>query len=99
VNYGGRQEIVEAVNRSLKIKPSAVITEASISNNLFTAGLPEVDLIIRTSGECRISNFLLWQLAYAELIFTSTLWPDYKPNHLYKSVYEYQNRTRRFGGL
>lgn len=99
VNYGGRQEIVEAVNLSVKQNPGSPVTEKSISKNLFTAGLPELDLLIRTSGEYRVSNFLLWQLAYAELIFTNTLWPDFKPNHLFKSVYEYQLRKRRFGGL
>ena len=66
---------------------------------MYTAGLPEPDIIIRTSGEYRISNFMLWQLAYAEFIFTDVLWPDFKPEHLYKAIYDYQQRERRFGGL
>jgi undecaprenyl diphosphate synthase len=100
LNYGGRQEILNSVNKWLSgRKENEKITEKKIDRNLYTAGLPEVDLMIRTGGEYRISNFLLWQLAYAEFVFMDVLWPDFTPNHLYKTVYEFQNRHRRFGGL
>lgn len=99
VNYGARQEIATAVNRVLEKKPGRRITAEAIERNLFTSELPELDLLIRTSGESRVSNFMLWQLAYSELIFTKVLWPDFKPAHLYKAVYDYQSRKRRFGGL
>ncbi len=100
LNYGGRQDIINSVNKWLKgRKPGETITEKKLHKNLYTAGLPEVDLMIRTGGEYRISNFLLWQIAYAELIFTDVLWPDFTPGHLYKAVYEFQKRHRRFGGL
>ncbi len=100
LNYGGRQEIVNAVNRwSAKGKPAGAVTEEGLSKFLYTAGLPDVDLLIRTSGEYRISNFLLWQIAYAELVFMKVLWPDFTPSHLYKAIYEYQQRERRFGGI
>ncbi len=100
LNYGGRQEIVTAVNRWLDSrKKGEEINEKKLSRHLYTSDLPEVDLLIRTSGEYRISNFLIWQLAYAELVFLDVLWPDFKPQHLYKSVYLYQQRERRFGGL
>ena len=100
VNYGGRQEIVSAVNsRLVSAKPGGPITARELEKGLFTAGMPEVDLLIRTGGEYRISNFLLWQIAYAELIFMDVLWPDFKPRHLYRAVYEFQQRERRYGGL
>ncbi len=100
INYGGRQEIVKAVNDCLSSARSVKsITEKDIERNLFTAGLPPVDLLIRTSGERRISNFLIWQTAYSEMVFLDVLWPDFKPHHLYKSVYEFQQRERRFGGI
>ncbi len=100
LNYGGRQEITEAVNRWVEHrKPGEKMTLEKMDTFLYTAGLPEVDLLIRTSGECRISNFLLWQMAYAEFIFTKVLWPDFKPYHLYKMIYEFQQRDRRFGGI
>ncbi len=100
LNYGGRQEIVHAVNRWLeKRRSSEKVTLKKLSAHLYTADLPDVDLLIRTSGEYRISNFLLWQSAYAEFIFLKVLWPDFKPYHLYKSVYEYQQRERRFGSI
>ena len=99
LNYGARQEIVRAVNRAFQLNPGKKITEEAIERQLFTRNLPELDLLIRTSGENRLSNFLLWQLAYSELIFTKVLWPDFKPAHLYKAVYDYQCRKRRFGGL
>ncbi len=100
INYGGQQEIVDAVNGWLKTrKGEEALTPARLARHLYVPQLPPVDLMIRTSGEYRISNFLLWQLAYAELIFLKVLWPDFKPGDLYKAVYEFQNRERRFGGL
>lgn len=100
LNYGGRQELVDAVNAwTASRKPGEKLTERSFGRHLYTAGLPDVDLLIRTSGEHRISNFLLWQIAYAEMIFTRVLWPDFGPRHLYRMIYEYQQRDRRFGGL
>jgi undecaprenyl diphosphate synthase len=102
LSYGSREEIVNAVkniskkvvNKDLNIEE---INEKIINNHLYTFSLPDVDLMIRTSGEQRISNFLLWQLAYAELYFTNTLWPDFTKEHLFNAVYDYQNRERRFG--
>lgn len=100
INYGGRQEIIESVNRWLtERKNNEQLTVKKMEKYLYTAGLPETDIIIRTSGEYRISNFMLWQLAYAEFIFTDVLWPDFKPEHLYQAIYDYQQRERRFGGL
>jgi undecaprenyl diphosphate synthase len=100
LNYGGRQEILRAVNRwALARKSGEKMSIDRMNTHLDTEGLPDVDLMIRTSGECRISNFLLWQIAYAELIFTKVLWPDFTPHHLYKMIYEYQQRERRFGGI
>jgi undecaprenyl diphosphate synthase len=106
INYGGRQEITAAVNSVLSDRNSSGgktgcsdITTEDIEKKLYTAGLPELDLIIRTSGEFRISNFLIWQAAYAEMIFLDVLWPDFTPQHLYRSIYEFQTRKRRFGGL
>jgi undecaprenyl diphosphate synthase len=100
VNYGGRQEILEAVNRWRSEEPgSGPLTEKKMERYLYTQGLPPVDLLIRTSGECRISNFLLWQVAYSEMVFMDVLWPDFTPNHLFQAVHEYQQRERRFGGL
>ena len=100
VNYGGRQEIVRAVNDwSSKAGSGEKLTEKKLEKYLYTAGMPELDLLIRTSGEYRISNFLLWQLAYAELVFTDVLWPEFKPEDLYSAVAEYQKRERRYGGI
>lgn len=100
INYGSRQEIVDAASRwSLVKKPDEKLTSNKLGRFLYTYGLPDVDLMIRTSGEYRISNFLLWQAAYAELVFLKTLWPDFRPVHLYKTIYEFQKRQRRFGGL
>ncbi len=99
-NYGGRQEIVAAVR---DIVASGVlpddIDEATISAHLFTGGMPDPDLIIRTSGELRMSNFLLWQSAFAELYFTPVLWPDFGPDDLRAAVLEFGQRERRFGGV
>ncbi|HOD13296.1 MAG TPA: polyprenyl diphosphate synthase [Spirochaetota bacterium] len=100
VNYGGRQDILNAVNRHLEsAKSGGPVTARDLEKGLFTAGMPDVDLLIRTGGEYRVSNFLLWQIAYSELIFMNVLWPDFKPRHLYRAVYEFQQRERRYGGL
>ncbi len=98
LNYGGRQEIMDAANKALAAGAKA-LDEAAIDANLYTTGLPELDLIIRTSGEMRISNFLLWQAAYAELYVTPTLWPDFRKPHLVEALDDFQKRDRRFGGL
>ena len=103
-NYGGRDEIVDAV-RTLARRVAAgelspdQISEAHVQSVLYTAGVPDPDLLIRTSGEMRVSNFLLWQIAYTELWITPTLWPDFGPLDLYQAVAEFQGRTRRFGGV
>jgi undecaprenyl diphosphate synthase len=102
LSYGSRDEIVnvikniskKVVNNELRVEE---ISENIINNHLYTFSLPDVDFLIRTSGEQRISNFLLWQIAYAELYFTNTLWPDFKKENLFNAVLEYQNRERRFG--
>jgi len=100
INYGGRQEIVQSVNTWLdNCKPGEKITEKKIEKYLYTSDMPGVDLMIRTSGEFRISNYLIWQLAYSELVFMNVLWPDFRPAHLYRAVYDYQQRERRFGGI
>ncbi|MGH1504983.1 MAG: polyprenyl diphosphate synthase [Acidimicrobiales bacterium] len=96
-NYGGRAELVDAVNDALAA--GEPITEESIEAHLYDPEMPEVDLWIRTSGESRISNYLIWQAAYAELVFTDTFWPDFRRTHLADAVREYQQRDRRFGGL
>jgi undecaprenyl diphosphate synthase len=98
-NYGGRQEILDAVAAwsSQSRRPS--LTEETFARYLYTAGLPDPDLLIRTSGEMRISNFLLWQLAYAEIVVTPVLWPDFRAKHLHAALAEYQHRERRFGGV
>ncbi len=97
INYGGRAELVDAV-RAL-VEEGAEIDEASISARLYTAGMPDPDLLIRTSGEMRISNFLLWQIAYAELFVTETLWPDFTRAELLRAIVDYQKRDRRFGAI
>jgi undecaprenyl diphosphate synthase len=100
VNYGGRQEIVKAVNDwAESVRKPEKLTEKKLEKFLYTAGLPDLDLLIRTSGEYRISNFLIWQAAYAELYFSDVLWPDYKPDDLYRAIVEFQKRERRFGGI
>lgn len=104
LSYGGRDDIVRAVRKLARraaageLSPEA-IDEAALSASLDTAGLPDPDFMIRTSGEYRVSNFLLWQLAYAELYVTPTLWPDFRRIHLLEALLEYKNRERRFGGL
>ena len=102
LSYGSRQEIVNAIkNISKKVVNKELtleeIDEKTINNHLYTFNLPEVDLMIRTSGEQRISNFLMWQMAYAELYFTDVLWPDFREEHFYDAIINYQNRERRFG--
>jgi undecaprenyl diphosphate synthase len=98
-NYGGRAEIVDAVRALVADKvPAKKIDERAIRSHLYDPEMPDPDLVIRTSGEYRISNFLLWELAYSELVFTDTLWPDFTREHLYDAVREFQGRDRRFGG-
>ena len=100
LNYGGRAEIVRACRRIVESGvPAEEVSEKMISDNLYTAGLPELDMIVRTAGEQRLSNFLLWQAAYAEFVFTDTLWPDYGPVELRASIIEFMKRTRRFGAI
>jgi undecaprenyl diphosphate synthase len=96
VNYGGRQELVDAV-RAI-VETGAPVTEKSIQKHLYTHELPNVDLFVRSSGEQRTSNFMLWQSAYAELVFLDTLWPDFSREQLWEAVELYARRTRRFGG-
>ena len=105
INYSGRAEIVDAVNAILEAARlegrlgSLQLDERALSKNLYTGSCPDPDLLIRTSGEMRISNFLLWQIAYAELYVTDTLWPDFTRTNLLAAVLEYQKRDRRYGGL
>lgn len=102
LSYGGRNDIIHAVRKIIsdceikKIQPEN-ITEELFSNYLFTAGIPDPDLLIRTSGEHRISNFLLWQMAYTEIYITDTLWPDFKKEDLIEAILDFQSRERRFG--
>ncbi len=100
INYGGRDEITTAVKNIINsgIKAEAV-TEELISQNLYTKGMPDPDFIIRPSGEYRLSNYLIWQSAYAEYWFSDILWPDFTPKHLEKAIDEYNHRNRRFGGV
>ncbi|OQA91608.1 MAG: Ditrans,polycis-undecaprenyl-diphosphate synthase ((2E,6E)-farnesyl-diphosphate specific) [Elusimicrobia bacterium ADurb.Bin231] len=98
LNYGGRQEIIQAVNRIVSSGVKSV-DETEFERYLYTGAIPSPDLLIRTSGEYRISNFLLWQIAYTELYFTDVLWPDFRKEHLLEAIAEYQKRERRFGGL
>lgn len=104
LNYGGRAEIVRAARRAAADVASGVVAAADLDEQCFsryldTAGIPDPDLIIRTGGEHRISNFLLWQAAYAELWLTPVFWPDFEPNHLYEAILDYQRRQRRFGRI
>ncbi|MBI4386681.1 MAG: isoprenyl transferase [Elusimicrobia bacterium] len=98
LNYGARQEIVDAVNAALA-SGGRTLDEEAISSHLYTAGLPDPDLLIRTSGEMRVSNFLLWQIAYAEFYVTSVFWPEFRKSHLVEAIAEYQTRRRRFGAV
>ena len=102
LSYGSREELTQAVKEiSERVKNGEIsskdIDESVINKHLYTQNLPDVDLLIRTSGEQRISNFLLWQIAYAELYFSEILWPDYRRDDLFEAIYNYQNRERRFG--
>ena len=103
-NYGGRDELLDAMRtlarqvKANELEPDD-ITEKHISRTLYTAEVPDPDLLIRTSGEMRISNFLLWQIAYTELWITPILWPDFAAVDLYRAIGEFQGRTRRFGGV
>lgn len=103
-NYGGQDEIVEAARRIAEDVSAGKIAPASVNRDLFTsylatAGVPDPDLVIRTSGEQRLSNFLIWQSAYSEFVFTNTLWPDFGKAELVAAIDDYRNRDRRFGGL
>ncbi len=104
LNYSAKWEIVEAARKIATMTKAGKISEVEIdetifSNALATKDIPDPELLIRTSGETRISNFLLWQIAYAELYFTDTLWPDFRKNHLYEAILNYQSRERRFGKI
>jgi undecaprenyl diphosphate synthase len=104
LNYGGRTELVDAfrkIYRQLNRNgcDPELLTEEIVSENLYTAGMPDPDLLIRTSGELRVSNFLLWQIAYAEIWVTDVLWPDFRRQHLYEAIIDYQKRERRYGGI
>ena len=100
LNYGGRAEIIEAAKQMLAagVDPET-LDEARFSEFLYTAGQPDPDLLIRTSGEMRVSNFLLWQIAYAEIWVTDTLWPDFRKRDLLEAILAYQKRDRRYGGI
>jgi undecaprenyl diphosphate synthase len=100
LNYGGRAEIVDAVRRAISAGVRAEdLDEERFAGLLYTAGQPDPDLLIRTSGEMRVSNFLLWQIAYAEIYVTETMWPDFRRRHLLEAVLAYQKRERRYGGI
>ncbi len=104
LNYGGRAEIVDACREAVKNllangKSVEDLSESDIEQNLYTRNLPEVDLLIRTSGEMRISNFLLWQLAYSEIYVTETLFPDFRRREIFEAILDFQKRERRFGGI
>jgi len=104
LNYGGRAEIIDAVRRLCaevkgnRLEPEA-IDESALARHLYTAGQPDPDLLIRTSGELRISNFLLWQIAYSEIWVTDVLWPDFRRKHLLQAILDFQKRERRYGGI
>ena len=104
LNYGGRAEIVDTCNRIMaflreKEMSDAVIDEAFFADHLYTANVEDPDLLIRTSGELRVSNFLLWQIAYAEIHVTKVLWPDFRRRHLFEAILDFQSRERRYGGV
>ena len=100
LSYGGRTEIIDAcraiVNAGI---PADQVEAATVAAHLYTAGQPDPDLLIRTSGELRVSNFLLWQIAYSEIWVTDTLWPDFRKRHLFQAILDFQQRERRYGGL
>ena len=97
LNYGGRKEIIDAINKITAQNPQATVTEEMLRENLYLPDIPDPDLIIRTSGELRVSNFLLWQSAYSEYYFTPTLWPDFGREALCRALWDYSARKRRFG--
>ena len=104
LNYGGRTELVDSFREIYRElagngRDPDRITEETISQHLYTSGQPDPDLLIRTSGELRISNFLLWQIAYAEIWVTDVLWPDFRKQHLYEAIIDFQKRERRYGGI
>jgi undecaprenyl diphosphate synthase len=104
LNYGARQEILGAVQKAAELLIKKELAQGELNEELFsrllyTGGMPDPDLLIRTSGEMRISNFMLWQIAYTELVVTDTLWPDFTPQDLHQAIIEYQKRDRKFGGL
>ncbi len=104
LNYGGRDELIHSIKKVAELAGNGEITPESIDESviekyLYTSDIPDPDLIIRTSGEIRLSNFLLWQSAYSELYFTKTLWPDFDETALFEAIEEYQNRKRRYGGI
>jgi undecaprenyl diphosphate synthase len=104
LNYGGRAEIIDAIKEMSadvlagRLQPGE-INENTVSAHLYTSKMPDPDLLIRTSGEMRISNFLLWQIAYSEIYVTDVLWPDFRRTSLFEAIIDYQKRERRFGGL
>ncbi len=104
INYGARAELVTAIKKMMKAMKAGELDEASINEStvnkyLYTAGLPDPDLMIRTSGEIRISNFMLWQLAYSELYFTEVAWPDFSREHFFRAIEDFQRRSRRYGAV
>ena len=98
LNYGARSEIIMAVNKAKKRK-NKFLLEKDVSDNLYTSNMPDVDLLIRTGGQRRLSNFLLWQAAYSELYFIDTLWPDFSDKDFVNALYFFQNTVRKFGNL
>ena len=99
-NYGGRAEIIDAVRAMVEAgTPADKVTEKRLRQHLYAPDMPDPDVVVRTSGEYRISNFLLWELAYSELVFTDVLWPDFRRENLFEAVREFQNRDRRYGGV
>jgi undecaprenyl diphosphate synthase len=99
-NYGGRAEIIDAVRAMVEAgTPADKVTEKRLRQHLYAPDMPDPDLVVRTSGEYRISNFLLWELAYSELVFTDVLWPDFRRQNLFDAVRDFQNRDRRYGGV
>jgi undecaprenyl diphosphate synthase len=104
LNYGGRTELVDSFRKIYELlnkngRDPDIVTEELISENLYTSGQPDPDLLIRTSGELRVSNFLLWQIAYSEIWVTDVLWPDFRKKNLYEAIIDYQKRERRYGGI
>ena len=99
-NYGGRAELIDAIKSMIEAGvPADKVSEKTIHAHLYDPDMPDPDLMVRTSGEHRISNYLIWEIAYSELVFTETLWPDFRREHLFDAVREFQDRDRRFGGI